>query len=74
LGRIDAPHTQNFEILKSLEQTQESKYFEISCEIFVIMQDSLNFGKRCLLECSIWIFFSESENFEIHLKNGQKNF
>jgi hypothetical protein len=25
LGWIDAPHTQNFEILKSLEQTQESK-------------------------------------------------
>jgi hypothetical protein len=23
LGWIDAPHTQNFEILKSLEQTQE---------------------------------------------------
>jgi hypothetical protein len=23
LGLIDAPHTQNFEILKSLEQTQE---------------------------------------------------
>jgi hypothetical protein len=25
LGWIDAPHNQNFEILKSLEQTQESK-------------------------------------------------
>jgi hypothetical protein len=25
LGWIDAPHTQNYEILKSLEQTQESK-------------------------------------------------
>jgi hypothetical protein len=25
LGWIDAPHTQSFEILKSLEQTQESK-------------------------------------------------
>jgi hypothetical protein len=25
LGWIDAPHTQNFEILKTLEQTQESK-------------------------------------------------
>jgi hypothetical protein len=25
LGWIDAPHTQNIEILKSLEQTQESK-------------------------------------------------
>jgi hypothetical protein len=25
LGWIDGPHTQNFEILKSVEQTQESK-------------------------------------------------
>jgi hypothetical protein len=29
LGWIDAPHTQNFEILKSLEQTQESKKIKI---------------------------------------------
>jgi hypothetical protein len=32
LGWIDPPHTQNFEILKSLEQTQESKKFKISFE------------------------------------------
>jgi hypothetical protein len=50
-------HTQNFEILKSLEQTQESKKFIISFEINMKMQDGLNFGKRCLLRCSIWIFF-----------------
>jgi hypothetical protein len=48
LGWIDAPHTQNFEILKSLEQTQELKKFKISFEIFVKMLDGLNFGKRCL--------------------------
>jgi hypothetical protein len=39
LGWIDAPHTQNFEILKSLEQTQESKKFKIAFEIFVNMLD-----------------------------------
>jgi hypothetical protein len=40
------------------------------------MLDGLNFGKRCLLRCSIWIFselkflkFSQ-ENSEIYLKNG----
>jgi hypothetical protein len=49
LGWIDAPYTQNFEILKSLEQTQESKKIKISFEIFVKMLDGLNFGKRCLL-------------------------
>jgi hypothetical protein len=30
LGWIDEPHTQDFETMKSLEQTQESKYFKIS--------------------------------------------
>jgi hypothetical protein len=45
LGWIDAPHTQNFEILKSLEQTQESKNYEISFEIFLKMLDGFNFGK-----------------------------
>jgi hypothetical protein len=51
-------HTQNFQILKSLEQTQESKKnYKISLEIFVKMQDGSNYGKRCLLGCSIWIFF-----------------
>jgi hypothetical protein len=49
LGGIDAPHTQNYEILKSLEQTQESKKIKITFEIFVKMLDGLNFGKRCLL-------------------------
>jgi hypothetical protein len=34
MGWIDAPHTQNFEILKSLEKTQESKKFEIIFDIF----------------------------------------
>jgi hypothetical protein len=48
LGWIDAPHTQNFEILKSLEQTQESKNFKIRFEIFVKLLDGLNFGKRCI--------------------------
>jgi hypothetical protein len=33
MGLFDAPHTQNFEILKFLEQTQESKNFKISFEI-----------------------------------------
>jgi hypothetical protein len=49
LGWIDTPHTQNFEILKPLEQTQESKKHKISFEIFVKMLDGLYFGKRCLL-------------------------
>jgi hypothetical protein len=44
LGWIDALHIQNFEILKSLEQTQELIKFEISFEIFVKMLDGLNFG------------------------------
>jgi hypothetical protein len=48
LSWIDAPHTQNFEILKSLEQTQESKKFKITFEIFVKMLDGSNFDKRCL--------------------------
>jgi hypothetical protein len=52
LGWIDAPHIQNFEILKSLEQTQELKKFKITFEIFVKMLHGLNFGKRCLLRCS----------------------
>jgi hypothetical protein len=40
LSWIDAPHTQNFGILKSLEQTQESKIFKISSEIFVKMLEA----------------------------------
>jgi hypothetical protein len=39
LDTIDAPHTQNFEILKSLEKTQKSKKFKIIFEIFVKMLD-----------------------------------
>jgi hypothetical protein len=57
LGWIEAPHTLNFEILKSLEQTQESKKFKITFEIFVKMLDGFNFGKRCLLQCSCRILF-----------------
>jgi hypothetical protein len=57
LGWIDAPHTQNFEILKSLEQTQESDKFKITFEIFVKILDGLNFSKRCLLRSSTWFFF-----------------
>jgi hypothetical protein len=53
LGWIDAPHTKNSEILKSLEQTQESKKLKITFEIFVKMLDGSNFGKRCVLGCSI---------------------
>jgi hypothetical protein len=67
LGWIDAPHTQNFEILKSLEQTQESKNSKIVFEIFVKMLDGCNFGRRCLLGCPIWLF-SELQNFDISLK------
>jgi c-di-AMP phosphodiesterase-like protein len=48
LGWIDALYTQNFEILKSLEQTQESKKIKITLEIFVKILNGLNFGKRCL--------------------------
>jgi hypothetical protein len=44
LGWIDAPYTQNFEILESLEQTQESKNFKISFEMFVKILDGLDFG------------------------------
>jgi hypothetical protein len=36
-------------ILKSLEQTQESKKIKITFEIFVKMLDGLIFSKRCLL-------------------------
>jgi hypothetical protein len=54
---IDAPHTQNFEILKSLEQTQESKKIKISFEIFVKMLIGSNFGERYFLGCFIWNFF-----------------
>jgi hypothetical protein len=64
LGWIDAPHTQNFEILKSLEQTQEAKKFKITFEIFVKILDGSNFGKRCLLRCSIYNFFQNWIFFE----------
>jgi hypothetical protein len=63
LGWIDTPHTKNFEILESLEQTQESKKFKISFEIFVKMLDGFNFGKRCILGYSIWIFFEKIQKF-----------
>jgi hypothetical protein len=57
LGWIDAPHTHSFDILTSLEQTQESKKCKISFEFFVKMLDGLNFGKRCHFECSVWNFY-----------------
>jgi L,D-peptidoglycan transpeptidase YkuD (ErfK/YbiS/YcfS/YnhG family) len=44
LGWIDAPHTPNFENLKSLQQTQESKKCKITFEFFVKMLDGFNFG------------------------------
>jgi hypothetical protein len=79
LGWIDAPHTQNFEILKSLEPTQEPRKFKISFDFFVKMPDGLNFGKRCILRCSIRNFFQNrkilefsNENSEIYFKHGQK--
>jgi hypothetical protein len=50
---IDAPYSQNFEILKFLEQTQESKKFKITFEIFVKLLDGSNFGRRCLVGWSI---------------------
>jgi hypothetical protein len=67
LGWIDAPHTQNFENLESLEQTQELKIFIISFEIFIKMLDGLNFGKRCLLGCSIWNFFQNQKILNLRL-------
>jgi hypothetical protein len=36
--------------------------------MFVKMINGLNFGNRCLLRCSIWIFFSKLENFDIFLR------
>jgi hypothetical protein len=68
LNWIDAPHTQNFEILKSLEETQESKKFKITFEIFVKMLDGLNVSKRCLLQCFIWFFFFRIDFFWNYLK------
>jgi hypothetical protein len=53
LGWIDAPHTQNFEILKSLEQTQESKNVISVLIFFCKILDGLNYGRRCLLRCFI---------------------
>jgi hypothetical protein len=56
LAWIDAPHTQNFEILKSLEQTQESIKIKITFDFFAKMLDGSYFGKRCLLGFSICNF------------------
>jgi hypothetical protein len=57
--------------LKSLDSgVKKKKKIKISFEIFEIfvkVLDGLNFGKRCFLGCSIWIF-SELENFEIFLR------
>jgi hypothetical protein len=58
LGWIDAPHTQSFEILKSLEQTQESKKIKITW----------NFCKNAR-----WLKFSW-ENFEIYIMNNCQKF
>jgi hypothetical protein len=60
LGWIDAPHIQNFEILKSLGQTQESKFFKISFEIFVKVLAGLNFGKRCVFHDALFGFFIQN--------------
>jgi hypothetical protein len=49
LGWIDALPTQNFEILKSLEKTQESKKIKITFEFFVEML-------RCLYDALFGIF------------------
>jgi hypothetical protein len=43
---IDKLHTQNFVILKSLEQTLVKK-IKISFEIFVKILDGSNYGERC---------------------------
>jgi hypothetical protein len=68
LGWINAPHTQNFEILKSLEKTQESKKkIKITFEIFVKILDGLNFGKKIFCDALIG-FFSELEISEIFLR------
>jgi hypothetical protein len=47
LGWIYAPHTQNFEILKSLEKNSEvkNKKHKITFEIFVKTLDGLNLDK-----------------------------
>jgi hypothetical protein len=66
LSQLGVSHTQNFEIpLK----TQESKNFGISFENYKKMLDGSKFGKRCLLEISIQIFFF---NLEFFLKKSQK--
>jgi hypothetical protein len=57
---IDAPQTQNFEIWRSLEKTQESKKFEIIFGIFAKMLDGSNFDKRYLLGYSMTSFASKS--------------
>ena len=61
LCEIDALHTQNFEILKSLEKTQESKKLNFFFEIFGEMLESSNFDKR-------WLLGSSNHNFFQNLK------
>jgi hypothetical protein len=50
LGWINAAHTQNFEISRA---NSGVKKIIFSVQIFVKMLDGSNFGKRCLLGCSI---------------------
>jgi hypothetical protein len=54
-------------ILKSLEQTQESKYFKISFQFFVKMLDGLNLTKDAS-QAAVFETLSEFENYEIFLR------
>jgi hypothetical protein len=79
LSQLGEPHTQNFEILKFLQTTQESKNLKIVFENFNNMLDGSKFGENCLLGSSIQIFFQIwkilnffQENHEFSLKKGQK--
>jgi hypothetical protein len=52
-----------FEILKSLEQTQESKKIKINFDFFVKMLDSLHFGKKMSYTMLYLEFFVRIGNF-----------
>jgi hypothetical protein len=79
LSQLGVPHTQNFEILKFLTKTQESKNLKIIFENFNKMLDGSIFDNSCLLGSSIQNFFQIwkilnflKENLEFSLKKGQK--
>jgi hypothetical protein len=57
LGWIDAPNTQNFEILKYLEQTQESRKIKITIEFFVKMLDGSILVKDVFYDALFELFF-----------------